>query len=326
MKDSVLFFGAGASYGSDSKHARNQGLLPPLGKDLYNALKSSTLTDAWKRIPEDITPIFSENFEAGMAEIMNNDIKYIMTHELLMETALYFAQFRPLKTNLYYKLAEKIAINKWKGSIITLNYERLLEESLLIHKVVSVVHGADTTEEGEIKRAPHAIELCYPHGACHFSIGFAKEWEKEPYRPNSDIVGGAIYQLIHQINIIECYTKKPLPYVRRLPLICAYEPDKRPLTNNKLIIYQHARLKNLINEAKQIIMIGINCNFADAHIWGLLAETQAKIIYIDPYESQIDKFAEWAKSNNKQEKTNYKLINKNFNDSFKEICNLVGLN
>ena len=325
MIDNVLFFGAGASYGSDNFHLVKQGLLPPLGKNLFATLQASPYTNAWKRIPEEIKPLFTENFEAGMAAIMDNDRKYIMTHELLIELALYFAQFRPLKYNLYYKLAEKISSNKWRGAIITLNYERLLEESLLIHKIFPLVAGADITEGGEIKYAPHYLELCYPHGACHFCIGFPREWEKEPYSPDSEILGGAIYQLVHHINVIAAYTKKPLPHVRRVPLICAYEPNKRPFSKNNLTLFQQARFEELVINAKQIIMVGVNCNLADTHIWTLLARTQAKIIYIDPNLSQINKFISWAENNNKQRNLDYQTINSDFKHSFNKICNLVDL-
>jgi len=73
--------------------------------------------------------------------------------------AAFFFNFVPGSTNLYINLAERIKHNKWKGSLATLNYERLLEISLVSSGIRPVV--------GRKAELDNEIELCLPHGCCH---------------------------------------------------------------------------------------------------------------------------------------------------------------
>ena len=73
--------------------------------------------------------------------------------------AAFFFNFTPNPTNLYIKLSERIRHNKWKGTLATLNYERLLEMSLILIGLQAVV-GRKPKQEDE-------IEICLPHGCCH---------------------------------------------------------------------------------------------------------------------------------------------------------------
>ena len=85
-----------------------------------------------------------------------------LTAPLQRAMARYFLQFKPAADNLYLKLADDINVKKWKGSIITLNYERLLELSIFQKKVSAA------WSQGQ---APTAnVEICFPHGCCNFFV------------------------------------------------------------------------------------------------------------------------------------------------------------
>lgn len=320
----VLYFGAGASYGSDNWNLVKRGLLPPLGKDLYDYLVKSPLTKYWKKIPNEIQSIFSDNFELGLKQIMDNDYDYRIFYKLLFELALYFAQFEPQKNNLYRKLAKKIYQKRIYLSIITLNYEPLLQYSLIENKIIPQSIGIQKTDildkpEEFISNGYMPIDVIYPHGACQFSFYFPKDWQNEVYNGTGEIRGGGLNQGFYKKNIINFYTKtKNFPGCK--PLMCAYEPEKRPFAKNYFIDYQQDFYNQVIKEAQRIIVVGVNCNYEqDRHLWEAMEKTSAEIIFIEPSEQGKKKIIEWGKSNTK-------IIQSTFKDAFDEICNLAFLN
>jgi hypothetical protein len=70
--------------------------------------------------------------------------------------AAFFVNFQPRITSLYLRLAEWIRKNAWKGTLASLNYDRLLERSL--RDVGLNVSVGDCP--------PGSIEFCLPHGYC----------------------------------------------------------------------------------------------------------------------------------------------------------------
>src|SRR5215510_13267621 len=92
-----------------------------------------------------------------------------------IELALFFSRYCPQPSNLYWKLASKIArrlkTRKWTGAAITLNYERLLEESFMRNKMFTAVKGVTFYDDNLPPfRDDQLFEICYPHGACQFFI------------------------------------------------------------------------------------------------------------------------------------------------------------
>ena len=74
--------------------------------------------------------------------------------------ALYFFNFHPNQiSNLYVKLAKRIAEKNWNGAFATLNYELMLERSLLYAGLkINIIDEPAASDQ---------LELCYPHGCCH---------------------------------------------------------------------------------------------------------------------------------------------------------------
>ncbi len=134
----IFLFGAGASYGSDSEHLLRKGKLPPLGYHLFEALRQDPAPlELWRKVPAEVEEIFvRETFERGMEELDQLEAEKARGIGRDIELATFFGKFRARPSNLYcrlaFRVAEKMASGNWTGAFITLNYERLLEESLLI--------------------------------------------------------------------------------------------------------------------------------------------------------------------------------------------------
>lgn len=313
----VLFFGAGASFGSDNARLIREGKLPPLGKDLYNYLRLAPETFYWKRIPEKAKEFFNVNFELGLQHVMENDSEYILFNKLLFELALFFAKFEPQKNNLYVLLAEKIKQIQTNLSIITLNYDPMLQHALRHNGIFAQTIGVQETDLIDIPANTKRIDVIYPHGACQFCYTCPKEWENEIFSGYSEIMGSGLCQYFIKDNIINAYTKKQEPYVRNMPLMCAYEPQKRPFSKNAFIDFQQAYYRQTIMMAKQIVLIGVNCNYEkDRHLWEVIEKTEAKIIFIEPADSGIERIKRWNRPN-------VQIIQSSFKDSFNNICELL---
>ena len=59
MRNSLILFGAGASYGSDSLG------MPPLGADLFDELQRFN-PPGWGSLPSNMSNVFRNDFEEGM--------------------------------------------------------------------------------------------------------------------------------------------------------------------------------------------------------------------------------------------------------------------
>lgn len=146
MAKYLIIFGAGASFGSDTSNT------PPLGSDLFRALQQFN-PDGWGKIDGELANSFKSDFEGAMTSVNSHALP-----PLQRAMAAYFFRFQPTQNNLYYKLSRLIAGKDWNGALVTLNYERLLETSLLAVKINPFDRNAH-----EMK----FIELCLPHGGCN---------------------------------------------------------------------------------------------------------------------------------------------------------------
>lgn len=187
----VFLFGAGASFGSDGSHLYKQGLLPPLGNNLYQHLRDAAELKYWKAVPPEVLEMFlTRPFEEAMSAL--DECEGGATKSLWrdIELSLFFSRYRPQPSNLYWKLAAKIArrlkAKGWSGAVITLNYERLIEESFMRNMVFTTVKGV-TFYDGDLPplQDNQLFEICYPHGACQFffpqtrhCINYRKRWHQ----------------------------------------------------------------------------------------------------------------------------------------------------
>jgi len=195
----LFFFGAGASYGSDGSHLSRQGKLPPLGKDLFKILHSISELKSWSNLPTKIANLFSSHsFEEAM-EILEDDKEWAEeSFKRDLDLAIFFSRFHPLSSNLYWKLARSISkrlgYRDWSAAAITLNYERLLEESFMRNYMFTVVKSVTFfDDELPILQDNQLFEVCYPHGACQFFMG--QNW----FKGNGNIIFGKEAKLLQDL-------------------------------------------------------------------------------------------------------------------------------
>lgn len=323
----VFFFGAGASYGSDGRHLYHKGLLPPLGKDLYPHLRDAPELKEWQNIPAKIQELFANRtFEEAMEALDENDeaVKKSLRRDL--ELSLFFSKYHSKPSNLYWKLARKIArklkTKHWSGAAISLNYERLLEESFMRNAVFTVVKGVTFYDDNlPPLEDDQLFEICYPHGGCQFFIGqswFGGEGDVV-FAAGGEGLGGntGANHLLNSTNIpIACER-------RQIPLICRYHPQKTPSVRNYFISAQQNRSQELILNAKIITIVGVQClPQNDIHIWNPLSVTKAFLVYIEPGNYGQEQFRKWATNYGKTENKDFKIITETFKGAFEEILKL----
>lgn len=321
----VFLFGAGASFGSDGRYLSERGLLPPLGNALYPFLRDAPELKYWKEVPPEILKMFSSGpFEAAMSALDECEDGAQKSLWRDLELSLFFSRYRPLPSNLYWRLAHKIAKRMevgWSGAAITLNYERLLEESCMRNSVFTVVKGVTYYDDNLPPfQNDQLLEICYPHGACQFFIG--QTW----FEGDGDIVFGDSARLIGNVgaNHLLSVTNIAISVKKRqIPLICRYHPAKRPSVNNYFIRSQKKRAEEMIAKAQLITIVGVQCSHqTDTHIWRPLEKTKARLIYVEPGSQGQEEFGNWALQCGKKPGEDFHVIPMTFKDGFDEILKL----
>ena len=242
----VFLFGAGASFGSDRKHLFEAGYLPPLGKDLFAYLSADRKLNAWSQLPQEIKNLFKYRpFEEAMGYLDSSTDLAKGSFQRDLDLFRYFSQFSPQTSNLYWKLAHLISRrlkeHSWSGAMITLNYDRLLEESLMRNRIFTVVTGV-TFYDDDLPQLndDQLLEVCYPHGACQFFLG--QNW----FKGEGDfIIFGPEARAEQKAGVNHILKKQNIPIAcdqMQIPMIRRYQSNKRPSVKNYFIdIQQDAR-------------------------------------------------------------------------------------
>lgn len=261
---SLLIFGAGASFGSQSIDR------PPLGVDLYHRLKEFD-PDGWGALPDDLAVKFGEDFERGMlAMVTTVHSKLAMRCQLRM--AEFFFRFRPTGGNAYTRLGRKLNRKLDKAGLseiafATTNYECLLMRAF---KVVGI-----TSAIGPV--GPKTIEVCLPHGICNafsdYPISIKESANMVFSSPEYSMLGGS-FRLVDSAAEFEAMIAKGLP-----PAMSYFEPGKRTFNGGDWISEQRTRYSDLAMNARRIAIIGLRINEADSHIWTPIAQSEASVLY-----------------------------------------------
>lgn len=283
--------------------------------------------ETWHEVPSQFATLFREaGFEAGMKVLLEDEEHSKPQLKRDWELGLFFSRFVPRESSLYRNIGAEIrrALAKgWSGAIVTLNYERLLEASLLREEVFPVVQGVQFYDD----RMPvipnkNAIEVSYPHGACHFFLGINPFDLSEGGNVilNASVKGGGVNHLLIQEHIeeaIEGYY---------LPLICRYEPRKSPSFGHDFFVRQRERSTALLGNAKKVAIIGVFCaHEVDRHLWGSLESSQASIYYVEPSANSVEIFRQWAESNDRKEGTDYFVDETTFGEAVDRVLEFSGL-
>jgi len=301
MPDSLILLGAGASYGSDTTDT------PPLGESLFDALREFNPT-GWGQLPSDLDEHFRTDFEAGMTELSESNSHAMPPLQRAM--AAYFFQFRPRNSNLYLQLGRRISDAEWSGAITTLNYERLLELSL-ISVGLRPVCNSQAQDSGQ-------IELCLPHGCCHLFCDSVKgASDKVSFSGTAVKTTGSVVVVSNPRDFENRIINDAFP-----PVMSYFEPQKRTTSCEKFVRSQRERWAELVSQASTIALVGIRVRQNDEHIWKPLAEAPGRLIYCSGVRAGGE-FENWATE--VRAEADDDILMGYFDECFDDICSALGL-
>ncbi|MHA1951618.1 MAG: hypothetical protein ACXAEN_20215 [Candidatus Thorarchaeota archaeon] len=273
----ILFlFGAGASYGAGHILPRP----PPLGSRLYDELRI-TFPSTWGRLPLNFDTMFRLNFEEGMGYLWNRGLQ--LTPTLLQELAVFFASFRldRSKEDAYSKLITRLQTLELLNDIVfsTLNYECLLEFAL--NQCGRVVNYFEVLPEQVISNA--VLKL---HGSCNFLPDRIGASRGVMIGPGIGIEGGIkIARNLAEVQYFR-FSNSSLH-----PSMAVYMKGKPVQTSPSIINHIQKVWQKKVEAAADVVIIGANPWPEDQHVWGPLADTSAKLVFIGN-ESSFNKWLE----------------------------------
>jgi len=281
--------------------------VPPLGDELFFALQRFN-PPGWGALPSSIAKEFHGDFEKGMTKLSQTHSHVMPVLQRTM--AAFFFNFVPTENNLYHILAKRIKKSLWKGVITSLNYERLLEISLIYEGITPVV-GREAIERDQ-------IELCLPHGCCHLFC----EGVKASSRGVS--FSGIGVSFDGPVKVIS----DPQEYNYRIkndaipPVMSYFEPQKNTSAGVSFIRSQRERWSKLVSQARVIVVIGVKVRERDSHIWEPLKNTSAKIVYCGGSAAGKE-FAKWHEKYRANK--DCMICQGYFADEFDLLCNELGI-
>lgn len=336
---STLFlFGAGASFGSGFSLPHP----PPLGSDLFSALLK--VSKAAQEVPDETALLFRENFESGMDELWSKHSHLVSP--FLSDMAIYFTQFRlndpylkhinsilpqelkPSWTSHYETLIRIILASKTEVIFSTTNYDLLIEEAI-------ENTGKDVSYDFE--NSDDYLTLLKFHGSCNFipdmnnsvisEIGFT-------LKSGQQIVGtgdSTVDQTMFRVDRFLAVDKTEARMFCRIntalsPAIAMYAPSKEVICGRELIREQYQRWLKAVNLAENIILIGLRIhknefnNWADPHIWQVIAQSSATLHYVG---FEPEDFKSWASDSGK---ANVNILSKTFSEALSPIKKLLSSN
>ncbi len=297
---SLIIFGAGASSGSDTRG------VPPLGSTLFSEL-SRFAPSVCEILTKDQKTALSDDFEEGMKLVGETNSHALPVLQRAM--AVYFFNFQPLKSNLYFKLAQRIKSRGWSGAIATLNYERLLESSLIgadLHPVIGSPSNHDR------------IELCLPHGSCHLFCDGPKA------SPSVSFSGIGVVFDSPRIKVIS----DPTDHQREIesnaipPVMSYFHPGKVTSAGRNFIEAQRVRFSELISSSDRIVIVGVRQRLHDRHIWEPLKNTNSQILYCSGSGAAAE-YKGWSSVHRSGQRDI--VLSGHFKENFEDIISFVGI-
>ena len=225
--------------------------------------------------------------------------------------ASFFFNFRPGVNNLYRKLAQRIKKYGWSGGLATLNYERLLELSLL-EEGLSPYCGAQPA------KANNPVELCFPHGCCHIFCESVRGTAAGIWFSGQGVTTRGPVRVIGDYGE---FTKR-IQEDAFPPVMSYFNPAKSTTSCANFIEEQRARYKALVAGAEVIAILGVRVRPHDGHLWDALASAPGKLVYCSG-TSGATEFEDWA--DQVREDRPYIVLRKYFKEGFAELCAAIDL-
>ncbi len=282
----VILFGAGASYGSGAVVPQP----PPLGGTLYGVL-ASEFPQSWGSLPAVIQRKFEKTFEVGMGALLATGSQAVPP--LMQEFAKLFSRYQLGSPNAYVSLLESLdRAGKLTGTAFaTLNYECLLEWALMTR--------GRRGECGDVLPGPQGSYIWKLHGSCNFILRSDQLYVAPA---TTGLVFGPQPNFDADIEVID-----PRSVADRLrntglyPAMAYYAQGKQVQMSQRSIRMIQDIYARAVPNATSIGVIGVRPNVADEHVWGPLAATPARVLFVGSRES----FSEWRKDHRGDRPTKY---------------------
>lgn len=250
---------------------------PPLGNKLFPELMIFA-PESWGNMPEHYANLFEKNFESGMGEVWSNRPEWLTA--ILVDMARYFSHFTAGVDSTYGSFIRKLQMLLKLSEITfsTLNYECIFESAVQ-------ACGLESDYSSNMQKGLGRVNLLKLHGSCNFvADGFID--------PGQSIVTGHKIRLSLPIKPISLGDVEPYLRQVRVPTAMAVYAEGKPTDSCPEAI---ASLQDVwsqrVRDASVVGIVGVRPHPIDAHIWGPLADTPARLVVVgdkNAYES-------WAK-------------------------------
>jgi hypothetical protein len=301
MSRSLFLFGAGAS-------AFSRDCLPttpPLGDDLLERMiKDGFLNDGFVRA-HGAQFTGPGGFERGMASLTDRYINH-QYMGFVREMGRFFGRYIPGPNNLYTELFSKLLGTGSEFGVASLNYETLIERSLLNCGVPVLLDPFGPAQNG-------ALFVVKPHGSCGFlpNPQGVSVWNLQIGFP-VDVDVPTFFTVSPET--IDEWCLNPLS-VDLAPAMSFYSPYKETRINPKLIMAHRQLWQKLCARADKVFVVGVRYNEQDPHVWDPLRLPNKNIIFVNPSVSDAAAFAAWAQ----EAGVTAELLSKGLEDAMEEI-------
>lgn len=282
----IILFGAGASYGSGAVVPRR----PPLGDDLFDVL-ASEFPQSWGALPGPIRKKFAKTFEVGMAALLATRSHAVAP--MMQQFAILFSRYQLSSPNAYVSLVESLdRVGKLTGTAFaTLNYECLLEWAL--------TSRGRYVECGDVLPGPRGTFLWKLHGSCNFlprtdQLYVAPPGSGVTYGPGVKFEPGI--EVVHPNSVADRLRNTGL-----YPAMAHYAPGKEVQVSESSIRMIQDVYARAVPGATSVGVIGVRPNVDDDHVWGPLASTSARVLFV----GSRDTYSEWRKDHRSDRPTKY---------------------
>jgi hypothetical protein len=259
----VVLFGAGASYGSGQVIPR----VPPLGNDLFEVLYR-LYPNSWGQIPEKFKTVFSDNFEEGMAEVIDNG--YATIGNLMQSMGIFFSCFHLTEDcdNLYINFLKQLnSTGILKDVLIsTINYECLIEKAAnLVGLPVSYFNNPNDNE----------LSLWKIHGSCNFKLVGIEATRGVIINSQNVSFDGNI-KALNPGDVKKEFEGNTAFH----PSMCLFAKDKPITIAPSIIRGKQEEWSKITEKAEVMCVIGVRPNTEDSHIWDAISDCEGKLLFI----------------------------------------------
>jgi hypothetical protein len=269
----AFLFGAGASAFCDGVAPER----PPLGNKLFEKL--CRFDAFFEAFPDELKDEFRANFEKGMATFTST--RNAEVFEFLCKMSLYFLQFtiKDPAVNLYSRFAAMMKKLPDEFCLTTLNYDLLLDAAL-------IAEGLSSGWEPKSR----VLKI---HGAPNLLVGEddVKMFEEIAFVGTSYANTTGLPVRVRSPDRARAYCEDIIRYRRGFaPAISAYAVGKRVYDSPEFIENTQRTFAKLVTYARSIVLVGVELNEDDSHLWEPIAASKARIGVVNPAFAQYEKW------------------------------------